>query len=438
MSLTGNQLLVGFSKFLNDYWASTTTSAGSTTTVVDTALQRYGDDTIREQVIRYTQAGSNLYGNRVVSSYANSTGTATVSPALAASSGSAETYELHKYDPALKFRALDAARFDLSDQLFKIVRDDTTTADGLTNEFNIPTAIRNGPFVAVMESLIPCDTAWNVLSNPLGDSLTSWTAAGGMVATLYAQTDTDRLIPKYGNSAVKLVYTDGGSDGTYTQAIADMDSAFTATSAAGRELVTGWWVYGEATTNGAVVQIITDAGTLVSSSAHTGTGWEFLTATGVVAQGNATTLSARLRIPTGTASQLIFVERRWFMYGSSIPNFYNEENPIKVIRDDTIQKFSFPEIPERGRQIRLIGRDVLTALGDTASTQATNAMELDAQSAELLYVAAADRLFSGEFLDVQMPEMVAQRMQMSRSRGTRRNESLHKPASRARVFGPYA
>ena len=440
MALTGNQLLVGFSKFINDYWASTSTSAGAAggTTVIDTALQTFGDDTIREQVIRYTNTGSNQYQNRSVSSYTNSSGTATVAPAFAVQCGSAETYELHKYDPALKFRALDAARVELSDVLFKLVRNDTITADGLTDEWNIPSAVRNGPFAAVIEDRYQNPNAdWNVLSNPLGDSLTSWTAAGGIAAATYAQTATDRYIPKYGSSAIKLTYTDGGSDGTYTQVIGDMDSSFTAAGAAGRELVTAWWVYGESTANGAVVEIITDAGTLAASSAHTGTGWELLTATGVVAQTNASTLSNRLRIPTGTASQVVYVEHRYLMYGSAIPNMYHEDNPIKVYRDDTTQKFRLPFVPERGLQIRLIGRDLLSALGDTASTQATNTMEVDAQSAELLYAVAAERLYSGEFLDVQLPDLVAKRIQMIRERVPKLKESVHRPASKARVHGPY-
>ena len=439
MALTGNQLLVGLSKFINDYWSSTTTSAGNVggTTVIDTMLQEHGDDTIREQFIRYTNSGSNQYENRSVSSFTNSSGSITVAPAFSAQAGTGQTYELHKYDPVLKFRALDAARIELGSELFAIVRDDTTTADGLNNEWSIPSSIRNGPFVAIFEEQLECDVSWNILNQPLGDSLTGWTAAGGMAATTYAQNDTDRFIPKYANSSIKLVYTDGGSDGTYTQVIADMDSSFTAAIAAGREIVTGWWVYGEATTNGAVIEIITDAGTLVTSSAHTGAGWELITATGVVAAGNATTLSVRLRIPTGTADQINYVEHRWLMYGSQLPNMYKEDEAIRVMRDDTLQRFSISQTPRRGTQIRLVGRANLSALGDVAATQATNTMGVDEQSAELLYAVAAERLFSGEFLDVQIPDLVGNRIGVIRQRIPKLRESVHRPANRSRVFGPY-
>ena len=442
MALTGNQLLVGLSKFINDYWADTTTSAGNAggTTLLDTLLSRYGDDTIREHFVRYTNTGSNLYLNRRVSAFTNSTGTITVSPAFAAQAGSAETYELHKYDPALKFRALDAARIDLSDLLFKLVRNDTITADGLTNEWAVPSAIRNGPFVAVMEDQLEVDTGWNVLEHPLGDSLTDWTAAAGFSAATYAQSDTDRYIPKYGNSSIKITYTDGASAGTYTQVVGSMNSDFTAAKSAGREMVGGMWVYGEHATTAetAVVEIVDDTGTVATSSEHGGTGWELLTVTGVISQTNATTMSFRLRIPTtGTNNQVVFMEHAWLMFGSDLPNFYKEDAPVSVLRDDTLQRFSLPFKPARGTQIRLIGRDILSALGDTASTQATNTMEVDAQSAELLYAAAAERLFSGDFLDVQMPGQVAERIAMVRTRVPKLKESIHKPASKTKIMGPY-
>ena len=61
-TISGCDLLVGFSKFINDYWASETTSAGSGTfnTLVDTSLARFGDDQILDFYVRITEAGSNL------------------------------------------------------------------------------------------------------------------------------------------------------------------------------------------------------------------------------------------------------------------------------------------------------------------------------------------------------------------------------------------
>jgi hypothetical protein len=46
MSMLGIDVLHGFSKFIGDYWVGETTATGTTTTMVDNKLGRFGDDSI--------------------------------------------------------------------------------------------------------------------------------------------------------------------------------------------------------------------------------------------------------------------------------------------------------------------------------------------------------------------------------------------------------
>jgi len=46
MSMLGIDVLHGFSKFIGDYWVGETTATGTTTTMVDNKLGRFGDDSL--------------------------------------------------------------------------------------------------------------------------------------------------------------------------------------------------------------------------------------------------------------------------------------------------------------------------------------------------------------------------------------------------------
>ena len=61
---------------------------------------------------------------------------------------------------------------------------------------------------------------WNVLSNPIGDTTTSWTVSN-TAATIVSQTNIDRLIPKYDTSCMKLS-TAAVATGTVAQTVSSM------------------------------------------------------------------------------------------------------------------------------------------------------------------------------------------------------------------------
>ena len=86
MAITGANLLTGLSDFIGDDFSSPTTGTGASngSTIVDTALEQYGEDSLRDYYIRITGSGTNQYVIRRISGFAASTGTLTVAPAYAA------------------------------------------------------------------------------------------------------------------------------------------------------------------------------------------------------------------------------------------------------------------------------------------------------------------------------------------------------------------
>ena len=243
-TIDGCDLLVGFSKFINDYWASETTSAGSGTfnTLVDTKLARFGDDQIIDFYVRITESGSNLeYQVRRITQFVSATGTVFVDPPFTETVGTEIDYQIHRYDPAEKFECLDEARLreDVFEHAFRLIYDDTTTSDGLTDSYDVNPDIRSGPMYIFVEDPQSVDSEWNVLANPTGDTTTSW-AVVGSTATIVNESNADRLIPQYDTSWMKLSSA-AAVTGTFSQVVGSM--SITAAQAAGRRMTFGAWVY---------------------------------------------------------------------------------------------------------------------------------------------------------------------------------------------------
>lgn len=109
------------SKDLLDYWASTTTGSGSTTTLVDSLLQQFDDSEIRTRRASFLMtSGSSAAEERPFVSKA--TDTVTVTPAFGNSITSGLTYEMHR--------------------LFRAEEKDSAVTSALTNVFpfiHVPT-----------------------------------------------------------------------------------------------------------------------------------------------------------------------------------------------------------------------------------------------------------------------------------------------------------
>jgi|TARA_R110002020_G_scaffold135354_1_gene302264 hypothetical protein len=411
-TISGCDLLVGFSKFINDYWASTTTSAGSGTfnTLVDTSLSRFGDDQIIDFYVRITGTGNLQYDVRRITQFISATGTVFVDPPFSETVATELDYQIHRYDPALKFECLDEARLreDVFEHAFRLIYDDTVTSDGLTDSYDVNPDIRSGPMYIFVEDPQSITPEWNVLSNPVGDTITSWTASN-TTATIVSQTNIDRLIPKYDTSCMKLS-TAAATTGTLAQTVGSM--SITAAQAAGRRMTFGMWV-NTRDTSGVRIQLTDDDGD-TASSLHGGTGWELLTVEKDISPTNAATLTATLIVAGGTTGATAFFNRAWLYYGESnlIQDVYPFRDAHLLRRDATTQRVKLAWVPIAGRQIRMVGRQYLSTLGTVASTQCTNSMELDEGSAQVLYGAAAETLFEKEGLTTEEFPQIAQRIQI--------------------------
>ena len=412
MALAGSALLTGFSEFINDGWASTTTSAGASdgSTVVDTGLRRFGTDTLKGFYVRLTGVTNPLAIRRITANNTTS-GAVTVAPPFAAQAATAETYEIHRYDPAKKFKVMDEARMQVFPDLCKVVYDESITTDGRNREYSLPSAVRRGPLYAFLETPVASQTSWNLLDNPDFSTLTIWTTANG-TSTLVSRSNEDLLVPKYGNECRKLEV----ATATNGRLFQDMGATLAAASA-GRRMTFAAWVY--CRTSGRITAQITDDAGTGTGSTHGGGGWELITVSRNISATNATTLIAEIDISSASGAITCFINRAWLLYGDKLPSFYDEQHPLRVRRDDTTQQVIFDSIPPGRRQVRLVGRDALSALGTTAATQVTNTMEVDDESAPLLYAHAATILFDEEGITADSDAEVDRRIQRVMRRGAK-------------------
>ena len=174
--LAAEQLL---SKELGDYWSSTTTSAGSTTTLVDTALMAKANDWITDDtwvfLIEEPSGAAAIYDERKVSSLDNTTGTLTTL-AFSEAPGTGIDYELHRlFTPSEKRRALVAAAKNIFPSCFQEVWNEELVSGNW---------LKDGSF-----------ERWTSTS-----ALTDWTKAG---SSTLAQTSTAYLF-KHGAYSCKI------------------------------------------------------------------------------------------------------------------------------------------------------------------------------------------------------------------------------------------
>lgn len=378
---TGAVLLTGLGEFLDDDWTGTTTGAGTTTTLVDSAQTDFGLDGMADGWIRCVD-GANAGEVRRVQTNDGST-TITVSPPFTGAVASGVAYEFHRWEPTAKLNALDRARFLGFPHLSTVVEDTTVTTDGENRRFDFVSGMAAGPYTCWREEYLDPTPDWNALSNPKGDSLTDWTASAG-TATIYTGGDFDRIIPKYEDACTRIAVPLNTAV-SYSQAIAAM-TGITVANAGGRRVTFGMWVYARIASR-VSVKIADDAGNS-SSSTHQGRGWEYLEVDHDVDGDNSTTLTVSLEVTSG-AVMTVFWERSWFTLGT-IPDVYDHQiTGIRVQRDGSRQTVYLPREEPEGYQLKLVGRGHLSALGE--STTAT--MEVDDGMAEILYAHAAKALF---------------------------------------------
>ena len=409
MAITGQNLLTGLSQFIGDDYDNVTSATSSDgTTVVKNHLSAFGEDYFRDYYVRITQSGTNQYHIRRVKSFASASGTLTVDPAFPAVPQDGDAFELHKYEPSRKFTALDEARLRAYPQIAQLVFDETLTGDGYNREFSIPSTIRKGPVFAFIEYPIGVHDQWNYLSDPNFDSTSNW-AASSVTASVFNQDDSNVLVPKYDDVATKLVVA-ASTAGTYSQVVANMNNSVTAAKVAGQKMTFAVWIYSRVASK-IRIQLIDDSGT-TSSDYHGGAGWELLTLEKNIVGNNSSLLTARIEVANNSTTFTGYADRGWLYLGDSgrVTSIYPSEMNARVRRDDTTQKIMFDNVPQARRQIRLVGRGPLSALGTTAASQATNTMEVDEPAAMILYAHAAQILFEREGIYADIPQEVTARL----------------------------
>lgn len=423
MTQTGAQLLTGLSSFVDDLETSTTTSAGASdgSTLIDTYLQKYQDNRLQGRFVRITASGANQYQVVSIASNVQATGTVHFNGVLPAQVGSGVTYELHRYEPLKKFRALDQAVLDASDHSFILVYNELYTADGNTNVFPIPTEMGLGPILVYEESPVPCQNIiWNFLSSPVGNSTDPWTTIN-CTATIVNIDYTDLIVPKYDWASTKI-FIDASTAATYYQPVAEMANNFTAAKAAGRLLTFGMWIY--CTEPDKVrIGIADDSNTsgAAFSDYHSGLGWELLYLEHTPAGDNDTVLTAFIDIASTPNPATIFWNRTWLYFGQHerITEAYDDEAFPTVRRDDTTQTYKLTRVPARGHQLRTIGQQTLTQLGTNTTTQVTNSMEVNAKTASMLYAFASQILLEWESLTAKDVPEIYTRINTVKSRAAR-------------------
>ena len=439
MSRTGEQILQAISEVLNDWWTSTTTSAGLTdaTTIVDTKLQGFGDNRLAGRYVRLTEA-SNVVRRAVRNKQAD--GVLSVQEAFAAQVASGQDYQLHRYEPAMKFKAADHARLemDVMETVFQVKLDDTNTSDGTENQvFDIPSTIVQGPHLAFVEAPAPAEVDWNFLTTPQGDAETGWTANSLTLGTRDRDSH-DLLVPKY-NDTCQSFSVATTTNGTLAQAVAAMSSDITAALAKGRKMTFAMWVY--CLTASRVALKLTDDSTTTTGTAHQGRGWELLYVEKTISSTNATTLTATLDVTDDAGAVTGFAERRWLYYGDKervCDAGFNFSTPLKVRLDDTQKHFSLPSgTAPRGYQIRLQGKAPLSALGTDLTTQSTGTMEVDERTEKVLAVKAAELLLQWGILTADDQAQVAGRIEAVKGRMAGLAREWNHKTENYRIAGPY-
>ena len=436
MSRNGQDMMTAFSIFIGDSFQSTGTTNGTTSTIIDTQLQRFGTDGVRGAYARITE-GSHTAIWEVSRITDLTTFTATVVPAFSALLSSTETYEVHRWFPPDKFTALDEAAKRIGHLIGQIVFDETLTGDGRASSFTIPTTMRTGPVKVQMENPLSVESDWNFLEDPIGDSTTNYTATNTTATTL-AQSDNDFLIPKYGDTATKLA-TATGTNGQYDQVVGSMANDITAALSAGRRMTYGTWVYCR-TASRVTVLFVDDNGTVATSGLHQGRGWELLTATGNVSDANATTLTTRIDITNAAGAVDLWWNHGWFYFGEAdrITDLYEGSKAFTPRRDDTTQRIYLSFAPTRGYQLRLQGRNTLSLLGTTASTQVTNTMELDVISEQVLFAEATRILYGRQVFAADEFPKLAPKIAKADALLVEMKKWAQQSMTTATIRGPYA
>jgi len=339
----------------------------SGTTAIDTMLTFYESDYFNEWyfVLPLGPTGSEPYEVTRVSDFVFSTGTLTLEPNASGQIASGQTYELHRYNPAAKHLALNAAREQAANTLWLPAVDETLVFDNLLSNWDFEDFSGGNP--------------------------DSWTETSGN----WTQ-ETTRL--KHGSSAITVAAS--GADAQLTQ------NLFTAVNV--DQVVTNTinirgHVFATAAST-ARLRVSFDGGTTFTNGPYHGgkDAWEgpsvqYIT---VRVPADSTSITVYLEVADGGTAYFDAVVA-WvgkinrYTVPSAIyhrPSYVKQNvDPAKVGTDADWMPVSKANPPIPGHIIRLEGKSLLTE-----ATTETTSVEVSAPETQLLYAEAMDWLLNHE------------------------------------------
>jgi len=337
--------------------------AADYSTAIDALLAYYDDDYFNEWffVLPAGPTGSGTYEVTRVSDFTSSSGTMTLSPVASARIASAQPFELHRYSPAWKHLALNAARLQAIDVLHLPEADESLIVDNLLDNPSFETAVSGG-------------------------TISGWTKKG----TSTLSSETARRV--HGTYSLKIIAT--GVAGVEQDLVNKLDMDQTV----GKTLHVRAWVWDNATLGDqARIRVSFDGSTFTDGDYHAGDHeWEgpSVHQIDVVIPADASEVMVSCEVASDGTSYFDLVTA-WVdkVNRYTLPtNFYR--GPVKI---DQQVHMSRPEgdyvpitrnsIPQSGRVLRIKGKRILSEV-----TAETGSMEISEPEDQILYAHALEWL----------------------------------------------
>lgn len=384
MATTRQNLRRGLSDLMGDFIrdpdGSVPTCSGqggaSGATAIDGLLAYYDDDYFNEWyfVLPSGPSGSGSYEATRIEDFTSSTGTLTLTPNASAQIDNAQPYELHRYNPATKHLALNAAREQAVDALWLPVADETLVIDNLLSNWDFENYTAGNP-----ANWTETSGNWTQETTRLkhGSSSITVTASGSdaqLTQNLFTSVNVDQAVTKNINIRAHVFAT--AASAARLRVSFDGGSTFT----------NGPWHGGSDEWEGPSIQYITTGIPADSTS---------ITVYLEVADGNTAFFDCvvawvsrinRYTVPTSIYHRPSYVKQ----------NLYT----TRVGTDAEWVPISHVLPPQPGRILRIEGKGLLTE-----ATAETTSVEVSAPETQLLYAEAMDwlinNLSSGASMEAQ-------------------------------------
>ena len=337
-------------------------------TAIDALLSYYDDDYFNEWFFLLPEgpsSGSTAYGVTRVTDFTSSTGTMELEPNAAAQIDSGRTFELHRYSPAWKHLALNAARLQAVDALALSEVDESLVVDNLLSNFSFETNT-TGPV-----------------------AFTDWSSVGTPTLAVDAATRV------HGTQSARIDAT-GATEGLSQNIVLTVDIA----DAAGKTLSIRGWLFA-LTADIARMRVTFDSGsTYTNGPYHQGGGdWEGPSIQRIdVTIPESTTTSQTMIVSievadSGTSFVKVDAMTAWVdnVNRYTLPtNFYR--GPTQVSQQVSVLEGGYApltrnNLPQSGRILRIKGKRLLSEV-----TAETGSMEISEPEDQLLYAHALEWL----------------------------------------------